>query len=365
MSIEIVSIGNEILRGMLINTNAAYLGRRLAEEGWVADRQTTLSDDVSLLTQGLDEAIHRSSVVISTGGLGPTLDDNTAEVSRNLFTTAPHVIPNPVGSAEGFIFHENQRLLFLLPGVPAEMEKMFEESVLPYLQNHVPRKVFYQEILYFFVLNESEINPLLQKLQKEHELDIGIYPAYGTLTVVLRSPEKNKVDAAKKEVEKAFADHLVAAPFQQVLHEWFREHRKTLAFAESCTGGLLASKITAIAGASDYFLGSFVVYSDQLKENILGVSPETLKKYGAVSKETVKEMWNGLKQKTGADYGIAVTGIAGPSGGSPDKPVGTVFYAIGEKQPVIGEFHLKGSRQTIILLTTLRLLALLLKQVKS
>ncbi|HUD01151.1 MAG TPA: CinA family protein [Rhabdochlamydiaceae bacterium] len=151
----------------------------------------------------------------------------------------------------------------------------------------------------------------------------------------------------------------------EAIHEWMVKHHKTLALAESCTGGFMASQLTALPGASDYFLGSIVTYANQLKEDLLDVSPETLKKHGAVSREVVHEMWTGLMQKTGADYGIAVSGIAGPQGGTAAKPVGTIFYALGKKgeKPEAGTLHFKGNRQIVISQTTKELFGLLLKKI--
>ncbi|MBS0649451.1 MAG: nicotinamide-nucleotide amidohydrolase family protein [Verrucomicrobia bacterium] len=366
MSIEIIAVGNEILRGMVVNTNAAYLSRRLTEEGWSVTGQTTLPDEMSLLTQGLDEALTRSTVVIATGGLGPTLDDNTAGCAQGLFSNAPQSIENTVGTAPGFLFAENKRVLFLLPGIPQEMEQMFEESVLPYLQKHLPPPKFFREALSFYLLRENDVDPLLRKLQAQYDIDMGIYPSYSCLSVVLRGRNSEHVAAAKKAIAEAFKSSLMpAAKLEEALHFWMKKHRKTLAFAESCTGGYMSSQITALAGASDYFLGSIVCYSNRLKQQLLHVSSETLQQHGAVSSETAQEMWKGLLQTTGADYGIAVTGIAGPTGGTDEKPVGTVWYALGARgeNPEVGTFHLQGNRQTVIHRATRRLFAFLLKKI--
>ncbi len=367
MSIEIVAVGNEVLCGMVVNTNAAYLSRRLTEEGWNVACQTTLSDEISLLTQGLDEALARGSVVIATGGLGPTLDDNTAGCAQELFSKPPQQIANPVGTAPGLIFEEGRKVLILLPGIPQEMEPMFEESVLPYLRKHLPvPQRLHREALYFYLLRENDVDPLLRKLQEKYQLDIGIYPSYSALSIALKGHNKDEVMAAKMEIKEAFkASLLPAAKLEDSLHHWMKKHQKTLAFAESCTGGLMASLIIAQPGASEYFLGSIVAYSNHLKEKLLNVPSETLNKHGAVSRETVQKMWEGLLEKTGADYGIAVSGIAGPTGGSKAKPIGTVFYALGERgeTPEVGTFHLKGTRRTVILRASTHLFALLLKKI--
>jgi nicotinamide-nucleotide amidase len=366
MSIEVVSIGNEVLRGIIVNTNAAFLSRRLTEEGWEIACQTTLPDENALLIPGLNEALIRNSVVIATGGLGATLDDNTLVCAKELFSKSPHELPNSVGAAPGYLFSENKKLLFLLPGVPSEMEQMFEEAVVPYLKKHMPGVVLHREELHFYLLKEDDVDPLLRDLQKEHKLDIGIYPSYNGLSVVLRGRNKEHVIHAKKTIAEAFkASLLPAAKLEEAIHDWMVKHHQTLALAESCTGGFMASQLTNIPGASEYFLGSIVTYANSLKEGLLGVSSETLQKHGAVSREVVHEMWMGLMKKTGADYGIAVSGIAGPQGGTPDKPVGTVFYALGKKgqTPEINTLHVKGNRQTVILRTTKKLFGFLLKKI--
>jgi len=363
MSIEVASIGNEVLRGMIVNTNAAFLGRRLTEEGWDVSCQTTLSDEN--LVQGLKGVLNRSSVVITTGGLGPTLDDNTLICAKELFSKPPQELPNSVGAAPGYLFAENQKLLILLPGVPSEMEQMFEEAALPYLKKHVPHAPLHREELHFYLLKEDDVDPLLRELKKEHKLDIGIYPSYSGLSVILRGPKQEHVVHAKQAIAQAFKDSLLpAAKLEEAIRDWMIQHHQTLALAESCTGGFMASQLTLCSGASDYFLGSIVAYANSLKEELLEVSPETLKKHGAVSREVVHEMWTGLIKKTRADYGIAVSGIAGPQGGSPDKPVGTIFYALGKKgqTPEINTLHVKGNRQTVILRTTKKLFGFLLKK---
>ncbi|HEX4839520.1 MAG TPA: CinA family protein [Rhabdochlamydiaceae bacterium] len=175
---------------------------------------------------------------------------------------------------------------------------------------------------------------------------------------------ENRLKRTEKSTEPKFRKRSIE---EEAIQRWMVEHRQTLALAESCTGGFMAAQLTAIQGASEYFLGSIVAYSNRLKEGLLGVSADTLKKHGAVSKEVVHEMWIGLLKETEADYGIAVSGIAGPSGGTPEKPVGTIFYALGKKgeKPAINSLHVKGNRQTIILRTTKKLLSFLLNFLDS
>ncbi|MGD0664924.1 MAG: nicotinamide-nucleotide amidohydrolase family protein [Rhabdochlamydiaceae bacterium] len=357
MSIEIVAVGSELLRGMIVNTNAAFLGRRLDEEGWTALRQTTLPDERSELCKGLKECLDRSSIVISTGGVGPTLDDITPQCAATLFSSPGKPLKNRIGSASGVYFKEGKRMLFLLPGVPQEMEVMFDEEVLPMLP---PQKKGHRVSLHFSMLRENDVDPFL----REMEFESGIYPSWGTLTVVLRGDDLAALERGKEKLKKQFHEHYYESPsgkLEEAIQEWMIRHKKTVACAESCTGGMISFQLTQIPGASNYFLGSLVTYSNHLKEKLLHVSPGTLKSEGAVSRETVHEMWKGVLQATGADFGVAVSGIAGPSGGTPDKPVGTVFYALGFKgsEPEIGTFHFKGPRSLVILRTTRRLLALI------
>lgn len=356
MSIEILAIGNEILTGMTINSNAAYLSQKLEDEGWDVVRHTVLPDDPGSITMGLQEALDRSACVIATGGLGPTIDDITLPCAENIFEGEPQEIPNRVGSASGLIFKTEDKMLILLPGVPQEMQPMFEENVLPYLYQELPiEEKRFQETFHLCLLKELEVDPFLRELKKHHpKMDIGIYPAYGTLTLRFRSFDKAVLQRAKNQIEASFGKHIFhskSGKIEEAVHNWFIAHKKTLACAESCTGGMIASKLTALVGASNYFLGSLVTYSNGLKEQLLGVSSETLKMKGAVSPETVHEMLAGLLKGTGADWGIAVSGIAGPAGGTLDKPVGTIWYAIGQKgkEAVLGAFLATGNRQIIIL----------------
>ncbi|MBS0615638.1 MAG: nicotinamide-nucleotide amidohydrolase family protein [Verrucomicrobia bacterium] len=364
MSIEVVAIGNEVLSGLVVNTNASYIGKKFADLGWMVSRNTVLPDEIPVMVQGLKDALQRSSVVIVTGGLGPTIDDLTPSAAAQVCRSAPSELSNPVGSAPGFLYQENGKYLFLLPGVPSEMHAMFELHVLPTLAKLFPARGFRNKIHLCF-LSEQEVDPLLRNLQQKYpNLDIGIYPSYGKLSIALSALSKNPVDVASEEISKKFAKHLFTSEsgnVEEAIHQWMITHKKTLALAESCTGGTMATLLTALPGASQYFLGSLVTYSDELKKNILGVSSETIEKNGAVSRATVTEMLEGIFRVTKADYGIAVSGIAGPGGGSKEKPVGTVWYALGQrgKTPVIDTFLAKGTRESIIQMTSKRLLSFL------
>lgn len=402
MRVEIIAIAEEILKGMVVNTNSTYISAALSKFGWTAKRHTVLPDEPQTLKTGLKEALERSDLVITTGGLGPTLDDVTRHVAADLFSsdftfnqdiadelvkrygptltslkdqatvpTKAHILKNSVGTAPGFVFRENGKTLVLLPGVPPEMQPMLDAEAIPYLQKIFPRHADQTtETIHFCLTSENMLDPLLRQLQSDYpSMEFGIYPGYGVLTVVIRSKLFVELAAAKHRITSLFPSNVFTSAtgkIEEAVFDLMRENKKTLSLAESCTGGLMAHKITSLAGASDFFLGSLVTYSNDLKRKVLNVSAATLEKHGAVSAETVEEMLKGLFDVTGSDYGIAVSGIAGPSGGSKDKPVGTIWAAIGErgKKPEIGRVDFKGNRQTIIMVTSIRLLGALYRKLK-
>lgn len=386
--LEYVAIGNEVLYGQTINTHAAFISRHLKEAGFIITRHTVLPDQKEPLQKGLQEALERNQIVICTGGLGPTCDDNTRQIAAALFdssislrpealqilkerfgnfsslenqATLPdeaELIPNSLGTAFGCIFHHDNKWLFLLPGVPAEMRAMFLDHVMPYLKRHFASlKPNHTKVIRLFGLPESTVDPELRRLETEiSHLAVGIYPDIGQLTVVLQMPAEVDVmvlEKAVKEIQLKFKDNLFDSPsgrFEEAVHLALIQKKQTLSLAESCTGGALAAALTQYSGASSYFLGSFVTYSNALKSKILGVSMETIQKCGAVSQEVAFEMCQGVKEITKSDYSIAVTGIAGPSGGSDDKPVGTVWIAFSDSKQVLKTIHLKarGSREVVI-----------------
>jgi nicotinamide-nucleotide amidase len=403
MIIEIVSIGDELLKGRIVNTNSSFLCRHLQLKGYSVSQQTTLSDERDLLSAGLREALARSDLVISTGGLGPTLDDRTREIAAEIFDcgfrfdqaladelkqryqeryhaaedqarvpTKATLLHNRVGSAAGLLFSEGGKTLILMPGVPKEMEPMFLEQVLPLLEKRWPMKEKKTMVqLHFCLVYESLLDPHLRELSQRYPaVEAGIYPAHGTLCVSLLSSNAEQLAGFQNELRKRFESYIYSAPsgkIEEALLAWFVKNKKKVAFAESCTGGMMASHAISVPGASDYFLGSFVVYSNEMKEGVLGVSKQTLLSKGAVSEETVREMLAGVFNRSNADYAIAVSGIAGPTGGTKEKPVGTVWAAMGErgKSPDVGQFLGYGSRETIMLVATNYLLGALWRKVEK
>jgi nicotinamide-nucleotide amidase len=384
MRTEILSIGYEVLDGQTQNTNAAFLGRALSEKGYEIAGHRVVADGHALIIDSLKEALSRSDFVIATGGLGPTIDDLTKKAAADLFkapleidqelyaelkTRYPDsddlknqalvpkgaiVLKNRVGSASGLLFLREKGLLFLLPGPPREMEPMFEEQVQPLLEQHFPLVTPPTMLrLSLCMLRELDVDPILREIEKENpDVQIGIYPSYGTLQVRFKiAKQTERLALWAERIRQAFPAHLYeGASIAEALHRILIEKGKTLALAESCTGGAISERLTAMADASKYLFGSLVVYTNEWKQQFLDVKEETLQRHGAVSRETVVEMVQGLFAKTEADYAIAVSGIAGPTGGSAEKPVGTVYIAVGQRGGVIdaGSIRMQPFRSSVI-----------------
>lgn len=385
--IEIVSIGAELLTGQTLNTNAATLAKALLKEGYSVQRVVTVADRHDAIKEAIEAAMSRAPFVITTGGLGPTRDDITRRTLAEVFETkltydegvarelkkrygdnletlkdqatviqGAEIVPNPLGTAPGFLLKKGGKTVAVLPGVPVQMEGMLHETVLPYLIREMPREHF-QKALYLLLMSEQHVDPYLRELEIEHpQVDIGICPAYGTLSLYLQTQATSQeaADAIFAPVLEAlrtkFKDRVFSETEGQIesaVHETLRAAKKTLALAESCTGGRMAARLTQISGASDYFLGSLVTYSNHLKEAVLQVSAQTLQEHGAVSEETVREMLHGTLALSGADYAVAVSGVAGPTGGTPEKPVGTVWGGIATKEGgmFVTQFLAKGKEK--------------------
>lgn len=393
--VELVTIGNEVLTGMVVNTNIAFLAQELMQLGLVAERHTVLSDEKTALKQGLEEIINRSSLVICTGGLGPTCDDCTREVIAEIFhcplfldrqwfndlknrygdsapaylsfenqatvPSAAMLLPNRAGTAPGLVLKNESCTAIFLPGVPFEMQIMAKEELLPYIVEHfLPSPRYFFRKLHFFKLAEMLIDPFIRKLQEEHpSVEVGIYPSQMLLTVRL-SILSNSAEEAERELDglaltlkNEFKKNYFESPsgtIEEAVHYLLIQQGKTLSLAESCTGGALAARLTRLSGASNYFIGSVTAYCNEVKAALLGVRESTLASKGAVSEETVAEMALGVKKIMKTDLALAVSGIAGPSGGTLQKPVGTVCIALAglEEKPYTWTLHAKGNRESII-----------------
>jgi len=389
---EILAVGTELLMGQIANTNAQYISRRLAELGINVYFHTVVGDNAARLEETLNRALMRSDIVITTGGLGPTKDDLTKEtiakaMNRELvlhedileyirsFFEKRHrkmadinvkqaylpensiVIPNHNGTAPGCIIEEREKAVIMLPGPPKEMQPMFEETVFGYLKQKTG-VVLVSKMLKIFGMGESDIETrLMDLIESQSNPTIAPYASQGevTIRVTARCANHDEAQAMLTPVVNEIRSRLGVLVYsedgetmEEVVFKLLKENGLVIATAESCTGGLLAGRITDIPGASEIFERGYVTYSNRAKVEDLGVSWGTLNTYGAVSRETALEMVNGLKQKTSAPVGVAITGIAGPGGGTREKPVGLVFIAAYLKDNVVCKrLELIGNRERI------------------
>jgi len=370
----VICIGSELLSGKP-NTHIDYFTRRLRTIGLPVSRCTTVSDSLPSLTEAFASALQRADVIISAGGLGPTFDDLTREAvcaatdrgqhfEKKLFDgirakfryarvpmpeenrrqafviNGADVLDNPHGSAPGQHLKLGGRSVYLMPGPFSEMSPMFESFVLPALRKQHGGKLSHETLsLHFAGLSESAVDEALQPVIKKASaaLDFtilgghGLTHFYATATAPSRAAARRLVAGVRRAMPNSLRSHLYSEgdpTLEAAVGSALRLEGRTLAVAESCTGGLLAARITDIAGSSDYFLGGMVAYSNDLKTFVLGVSPDTLKKHGAVSAPTALEMAEGARRRFRSDYALSVTGIAGPGGGTPKKPVGLVYIGL-------------------------------------
>lgn len=401
MDIEILAIGEELLTGRIANTNASIISKKLFSKGYRVTKHRVVKDSVDSIAATLQEIFVDSSLVICTGGLGPTIDDKTKmamiaafdlelelnpallEKLTERFPGIPtlknqatvikgaHLITNPVGTAPGMIFTFSKGKVILLPGVPSELEAMLDE-VLVYIEKAYPRThCFNTQSINFVHTGEPEIDPLVRELKEKYpHVEFGIYPNLGTIHLQMIGDSKRELEEITKKILLDFPKRAFFSPnntIEEAIHSLLLEKKQSLAFAESCSGGLLSTTFTKIPGCSSYFKGSIVCYSNELKQRLLGVEEATLKEKGAVSKETVGQMLEGLFKKTEADYGIAISGIAGPGGGTESCPVGTVFVAIGKKgkKMMIQKTVHNGDRKRVTQSATTLALSLLYQLIRN
>ena len=387
---EIVSTGNEVLSGRIVDTNAAYLSRRLLEIGITPAYRTTVGDDVERYEEVLRAALSRAQVVITIGGLGPTEDDLTrevcakvlerklvhsaeaerylrsvlekyniscteAELRQALFPEGSVLIPNQTGTACGFVAMQEDRLLTSLSGVPAELEWMMELHLFPYLRETFPHVQWIPTMNVGIIgMSESALQKAVAPVLKKYpDVSWGITASQMVLTLSLScQPGKDKqithvLDGVAGVVgEKMFG--LGESTLQEVVADMLKQGGLTIAIAESCTGGLVSHLLTEVPGVSTGLLESVVTYSNDSKTKRLGVKEKTLAKYGAVSKQVAGQMAQGVRTAVGADIGVATTGIAGPKGATVGKPVGLVYISVAtEKGLWTRKFELTGTRSDV------------------
>ncbi len=396
MNAEVVAIGTELLLGFVVNSDTAFLGRVLAGLGINCYHQVTVGDNRQRLADSIRTALHRADLVITCGGLGPTVDDITLETiaavtGRRLLlnkrilkkikgrfahlkirmpetnirqATIPEgavVFPNEVGTAPGFLLKLKEwdnKLLIALPGPPYELMPMVEQRLIPQLKRYVGKTVIASKTLKTTGLTESEVDAkVTDVLALKGNTTVGIYahPSQVDLRISAKAPDaptaKKQIFQVESKIRRRLGNLIIGADeetLEAVVGKLLKRSRLTLGVAESCTGGLVQHRITEISGSSDYFLGGVVTYANSLKNSALKVPATLLQKYGAVSPQVARAMAVGIRPMTGSKLGLAITGIAGPTGGSKKKPVGLVYIALSHPQGVrIFRYQFSGDRSTV------------------
>ena len=394
MVVELVSVGTELLLGNIVNTNARYLSEKCAMLGLSVYYQTTVGDNEERLAEVIKTALNRSDIVILNGGLGPTEDDLTKETCAKVMglplVTDQHteerlkeyykgrkkehlpesnwkqaVIPeravvfdNGNGTAPGLVVEQNGKTVILVPGPPNELYPMMEKQICPYLQKK-NEEVILSQMVKICGFGESKVEEMiLDLIDKQTNPTLATYAKQGEVHLRVTARAATEEEAKKllkpmvKEIKKRFGEAVYTTDEKETLTDvvvkLLKKHELTVTTAESCTGGLLAGTLVGVPGVSEVFREGFVTYSNKAKRKLLDVSKSTLKKYGAVSAQTAKEMAKGGVFATDADICVAITGLAGPDGATPEKPIGLVYIACYMNDKVhVEEFRFKGDRQKI------------------
>ncbi len=394
MICELISVGTELLLGNIVNTNTQFLAEKCALLGLSMYYQVTVGDNRKRLAEAVGTALKRSDVVILTGGLGPTEDDMTKEVCAEVMGFAlvedahtrerieayfqnsiykdisdnnwkqaispegARILDNENGTAPGLILEKNGKLCVLLPGPPNEMIPLFMNQVYPYLQKLWP-EVIHSQMVKICGVGESQVeDKLLDMIDRQTNPTIATYAKTGEVHLRVTAKARNQEEAERlikpvvKEIKKRFGEQVYSTREDETLEmavvRLLKKHELTVTTAESCTGGLLAARLVNVPGVSDVFREGFITYANRSKRKILDVSKSTLKKYGAVSEQTAKEMATGGVFATDADVCVAITGLAGPDGGTEEKPVGLVYIACYLREKVrVERYQFKGNRNKI------------------
>lgn len=391
LKIAVICIGDELLKGSTVNTNLAFIGQRLTQEGAPPVFAQEVPDTEAGISGALDRALAEADCIITTGGLGPTADDvskefiarrlglrleedsetavrilrfwkmrhRTEEIPSRVFNQAlvpvgAKVIPNEFGTAPGLILRtDDGKKIILLPGPPGELEPMFDSSVLPLLREEIRSSgQIFTRLFRLVGTGETDVEDrMLEILGKRHPLTAAYCAEPGLIRLFLNSSDPFVLNEAAADVKNVFSSELIdpeSSSLAEELIRLLRREKAAMATAESCTGGLVAKLLTDIPGSSDVFLGGVVSYANRIKTDLLGVDPETLRKFGAVSPQTAEEMVRGLAARFGCDGAVSLTGVAGPGGGTPEKPVGLVYAGIFWRGEVeVHELRLRRSRAQI------------------
>lgn len=368
---ELITTGNELLNGRTVNQHASALARALAPLGLRLTRDCTVPDDPVAIRDALTSALNRSDIVMISGGLGPTSDDVTRDVvatflgrgvkadpdatqrikqrccargvtdtqmaeRQALIIDGSTPLPNSVGAAPGELIEFNDKVIFLMPGPPREFGTILSDHIIPWLRRRQPNRKFVEMIWQVAGMPESEIAQILERSSfPPSGVNVAYCASPGSVEICLTADSLNKkaLDVAAERLRELLGDNIYnvgRSSIEEVVGRLLRERGASLASAESCTGGLVGHHLTNISGSSDYYLGGIIAYANDAKVKLLGVDPTVLKQHGAVSAEIAEEMAKGARERFGATYGIGITGIAGPTGGTADKPVGLVYIAVSD-----------------------------------
>lgn len=411
MDAEIIAVGSELLTPFRQDTNSLYLTDKLNAFGIEVRFKTIVGDEVGNLAQVFRAALGRSALIILIGGLGPTEDDVNREVvaevlgrplheeerirrriearfARSGRTMAPNNLrqaqvpqgaewmENKNGTAPGLWIEQQGRVIILLPGPPRELEAMFEAECLPRLARIAPGTILRTRVLKVVGLPESEVDHRIAPIYKPYKNpSTTILAMAGAIEIHLRARAANEAEAEALlaelggKIEIALGEYVFSTggeTLEEIVGRYLALRHKTLAVAESCTGGLLSERLTRVAGSSNYFLGGAVCYSNELKENLAGVPAPLIEEHGAVSKPVALALAQGIRRRTGSSIGVGITGIAGPGGGSTEKPVGLVFIALAdERGSQVREFRFPGDRERVRQLTTTAALETIRRRIRD
>ena len=411
---EIISIGDELLNGQTVNTNASWIAASLDELGIKTKQVTTISDRAKAIEQAIDNGCKHADILLITGGLGPTKDDITKKTIAHYFNSpltrnqehykllldffhsrgremnelnaqqadlpaCAERLPNDNGTAPGMWFNENNTIIISMPGVPREVKLMMKTYALPKLQQSFTLPIIEHRFLHCIGMGESDLSIHINEWENKlpQSIKLAYLPSLGAVKLRLTGTGTDKntidkeltttIDKLKLLLDKQYIySEEKETSMALVVADLLKKHKKTIATAESCTGGGVAKALSSIPGSSSYFLGSLVAYSNAIKETELNIPSEILIKHGAVSEETITLMAENIRKKMGTDIGIATSGIAGPDGGTAEKPVGTIWVAYADKDQTITKLlKLRTERSANVALTTLAILNLVRKTLIS
>lgn len=406
MNVEIISIGNEILGGNIVDTNANYIIKKLKGINLNVQHVSAVADEESEIVAQLKEACQRSQIIITTGGLGPTEDDITfqsvaktfqlnlvkyPEAERHMIERISKIgvsvspsnlkqsflpegsicIINPYGTAPAMILEKEGKVIVSLPGVPLEMKNLLSEQIIPFLEKNFPNLEHIQSrIIRTSGLGESNLNDMIKDfIISNRKLNIGIYASPEDIKIQLNAlaktaeETKNILDEATHQLKVILGDYIFGydnESLEEVTGNLLRRKKLSLAVAESCTGGMLGETLTIVPGSSDYFKGGIISYDGEIKEKLLGVPHTLLTRFGEVSEPVAKAMAEGVRKNCNSDVGLSITGIAGPTGGSQEKPVGLVYIGLADAgQTLVQKHYFHNGRQAIRLRSVRRALNML------